>query len=58
MYGTKYGNIINGMLVSGIKLNRKVLSDIAVTEPLSFRSVVEVVKKSVESKKLAQQKSI
>ncbi|GMF34540.1 unnamed protein product [Phytophthora lilii] len=29
---------------SGIELNRKVLADIAATEPFSFKSVLEVVK--------------
>ena len=27
-------------------MNRKVLADIAITEPLSFRSIVEVAKQS------------
>ena len=44
MYGIPYASMINGMLKSNISLNRKVLADLAVTEPLSFRSVVEVIK--------------
>mmetsp|Transcript_14813 Transcript_14813/g.22305 ORF Transcript_14813/g.22305 Transcript_14813/m.22305 type:complete len:142 (+) Transcript_14813:164-589(+) len=44
MYGMPYNMFINGMLKSDIRLNRKVLADLAVSEPLSFRSVVEVVK--------------
>lgn len=44
MYGLPYSNLINLMGRSNIKLDRKVLADLAVNEPLSFRSVVEVVK--------------
>lgn len=44
MYGLPYSKLINNMLKTNIILNRKVLSDLAVTEPLSFKSVVEVSK--------------
>jgi large subunit ribosomal protein L20 len=44
MYGMPYSNLISGLQKCHIGLNRKVLSDLAVTEPLSFKSVIEVVK--------------
>ena len=44
MYGLPYSKLINNMLKTNITLNRKVLSDLAITEPLSFRSVIEVSK--------------
>ena len=44
MYGLPYSQLVNCMLRSNITLNRKILSDLAVTEPLSFRSVIEVAK--------------
>ena len=44
MYGLLYSRFINNLNRGGIALNRKVLADLAVTEPLSFRSVVEVSK--------------
>jgi large subunit ribosomal protein L20 len=44
IYGIPYSNFINLMAQSQIKLNRKVLADMAITEPLSFRAVVEVAK--------------
>ncbi len=44
MYGLPYSNFMSNLLRSNIQLNRKVLSDLAVTEPLSFKSVVEVSK--------------
>lgn len=44
MYGLPYSILINNLAKSEIALNRKVLSELAVTEPLSFKSVVEVAK--------------
>jgi len=49
MYGSKYNDIIHKMAGSNVLLNRNVLSELAVTEPLSFKSVIEVV--NVVSKK-------
>ncbi len=44
MYGLPYSILINKMVKTDIALNRKVLSELAITEPLSFKSVVEVAK--------------
>ena len=44
MYGLPYNRLIGQLNKSDIILNRKVLADLAVTEPLSFKSVVEVAK--------------
>ncbi len=41
-----YRHLIHGLSLSNVGLNRKVLADLAVSEPLSFRSVVEVAKSS------------
>jgi large subunit ribosomal protein L20 len=46
MYGMPYNIFINKLNQSGVQLDRKVLADLAVTEPLSFRTVFEVVKSS------------
>lgn len=39
--GLTYSQFINGLNKAGIELDRKVLSDLAVREPESFRSLVE-----------------
>ena len=39
--GLTYSQFINGLNKAGIELDRKVLSDLAVREPESFKSVVE-----------------
>ena len=44
MYGVTYSTFINAMSKSNVHLNRKVLADMAFNEPLSFRSVLEVIK--------------
>lgn len=44
MYGLPYSTFVYYLNTSGISLNRKVLSDLAITEPLSFRAVIEVLK--------------
>jgi large subunit ribosomal protein L20 len=46
IYGVTYNNLINQMSRSNIRLNRKSLSELAFNEPLSFRSVVEVIKQN------------
>ena len=39
--GLTYSQFMNGLNKAGIELDRKVLSDLAVREPLSFKSLVE-----------------
>lgn len=40
-YGVTYSQFMNGLLKAGIEVDRKVLSDLAITEPESFKSLVE-----------------
>mgnify|MGYP005992901149 CR=1 FL=1 len=44
MYGLPYSVLMNRLATSDVALNRKILSELAITEPLSFKSVVEVAK--------------
>ena len=41
LHGLTYSQFMNGLAKAGIELDRKVLSDLAVREPDSFRSLVE-----------------
>ena len=43
--GLSYSKLINGMKKQGINLDRKVLADLAVNEPVAFKAIVEQVKK-------------
>eukprot|EP01091_Cochliopodium_minus_P012062 TRINITY_DN3570_c0_g1_i1.p1 TRINITY_DN3570_c0_g1~~TRINITY_DN3570_c0_g1_i1.p1 ORF type:complete len:123 (-),score=15.43 TRINITY_DN3570_c0_g1_i1:75-443(-) len=40
-YGLKYSQFINGMVRENIKLDRKILSELAVYEPISFRCITK-----------------
>ncbi len=46
MRGTRYSLFINGLKLSGIDLNRKMLSQIAIEDPKLFDTLVETAKKS------------
>ena len=42
--GLTYSQFINKLSVKGIELNRKVLADLAMNEPASFKALVDQVK--------------
>jgi large subunit ribosomal protein L20 len=42
--GTTYGQLISGLKKAGVELDRKVLSEIAVSDPKAFTAVVKTVK--------------
>ena len=43
-FGMTYSVFINGLSKSGITVNRKVLSDLAITEPAAFQAIAEKAK--------------
>lgn len=45
--GMSYSKFMNGLKLSGIELNRKVLADMAVNDPGGFATLVETAKKKV-----------
>lgn len=46
-HGLAYSRLIKGLNDANIELNRKVLADLAVTEPLTFKGVIDTVKSPV-----------
>ncbi len=42
--GTTYGKLIAGLKASGIELDRKVLSELAVSEPNAFSAIAKSIK--------------
>lgn len=44
--GLSYSTFINGLNTHNIELNRKVLADLAATEPYSFKSIAQILKQS------------
>lgn len=43
-YGINYSQFIHGLNKANIKLNRKILANLAVTEPETFKGIIEKVK--------------
>jgi large subunit ribosomal protein L20 len=43
--GTSYSRLIHGMRVKGVRLNRKILADMAVRDPKAFAAVVDTATK-------------
>lgn len=48
--GMTYGRFINGLKHAGIELDRKQLSDLAATEPATFKQLVEQAQKALKAK--------
>ncbi|HLB64504.1 MAG TPA: 50S ribosomal protein L20, partial [Anaerolineales bacterium] len=42
--GTSYSRLVHGLKAAGIRLNRKMLADLAVREPQAFSVVVQMAK--------------
>lgn len=47
MRGINYSQFINGLVKAKIELNRKSLSEIAITDPAAFDQIVEAAKKAL-----------
>ena len=43
-HGLRYGEFMNGLRKSGLELDRKMLSEMAISDPAGFAAVVEQVK--------------
>ncbi len=49
-HGMTYSQFQHGLKLSGISLDRKMLSDLATREPESFKTIVEQVKAAIPAK--------
>lgn len=43
-HGVEYNKLIHGLSEAKVEVNRKIMANLAATEPLSFRALVEVAK--------------
>ena len=43
-HGLTYSRFISGLITAGVEVDRKVLSDLAITEPAAFAAIVETAK--------------
>lgn len=49
-HGLRYSTFINGLDLAGIELDRKVLSELAISEPETFKAIVEKAKAALDKK--------
>lgn len=49
MNGLSYSRFMNGIKLSGIEINRKMLSEIAINDPKAFSELVEIAKKQLSA---------
>lgn len=49
MEGMSYSRFINGLKISGVEINRKVLADLAVNDQEAFKGLVSVAKESLNA---------
>ena len=54
MRGTRYSRFINGLQRAGILLNRKVLSEIAISDPKAFDKIVEIAETHTRAAPMAK----
>jgi large subunit ribosomal protein L20 len=46
--GMTYSTFVHGLAAAGVELDRKILADLAVTDPSAFRSLADVAKQGQE----------
>lgn len=47
LHGLSYSRFINGLANAGIEVDRKVLADLAVTEPAAFKALVDIARANI-----------
>ncbi len=55
--GLNYSRFMEGMKAAGIGLDRKVLSDLAITDNAAFKAIFEKAKAALETKRASGQKA-
>lgn len=47
--GTTYSRMVHGLKVAGVDINRKMLAELAISDPQGFSELAELAKKTVNS---------
>ncbi len=56
-HGLPYGQFMHGMILAGINLDRKVLSEMATNDAAAFKGVFDLAKKALDNKKPESKKA-
>ena len=51
LYGMRYGDLIHGLLLANVAIDRKILADLAVTDLATFGAIVETARTALDAKK-------
>lgn len=51
LYGMRYGDLIHGLLLANVAIDRKILADLAVTDLATFGAIVKTAQTALEAKK-------
>ena len=46
MNGMNYSTFMHGLKTAGIEINRKMLSEMAISDPAAFTQLIEIAKKA------------
>ncbi|HZJ84868.1 MAG TPA: 50S ribosomal protein L20 [Syntrophomonadaceae bacterium] len=46
--GTTYSRLVHGLKMAGVDVNRKVLADLAITDPQGFKELADLAKQNVK----------
>ena len=57
-FGMRYSEVVRGLPAAGIELNRRVLSELAATEPFTFKALVETARAQLEAERAARKKAV
>ena len=55
--GMTYSRLAEGLKAAGIELDRKILADLAVTDEVAFKSIVDQAKSALEDKGKSKKKA-
>ena len=56
--GLSYSRFINGLTRAGVEVNRKMLADIAVTDPKGFSDICEIAKQGISGELVLQHEAL
>lgn len=57
-FQVNYGNFMHGLMKENIQLNRKVLSELSMHEPFSFKALVDVSRNAFPGNKIPKKEGI
>ncbi len=57
LHGLSYSRFINGLKNAGVEVDRKVLADLAVTEPAAFAALVDVARNAASAAEPASEEA-